>query len=73
MKKNEMFETILKDTIGSGHNSYDKKDMQALYDIVVYECILFARKHVLEKFGIQEPFEGTTQIEKALAEHFEVE
>lgn len=72
-KENPMFESILKDTIGTGHTSYDKKDMETMYNQIVYECIQASRKHVLDKFGIKEPFEGTTQIEKALAEHFEVE
>jgi hypothetical protein len=67
-----MFESILKDTIGYGLSSYTKKDMETMYDQIVYECIQVSRKHVLDKFGIQEPFDGTTEIEKVLAEHFEV-
>lgn len=69
---NNMFESILKDTIGTGHTSYDKKDMETMYNQIVYECIQVSRKHVLDKFGIKEPFDGTTEMEKALAEHFGV-
>jgi hypothetical protein len=71
-KYNVMFESILKDTIGTGMSSYTKKDMETMYDQIVYECIKVARQHTLAKFGIQEPFAGTSEIEKALAEHFGV-
>ena len=69
---NDMFESILRDTIGYGISSYTKNDMDRLYEAVIYECKKVARKHVLDKFGIQEPFDGTTEIEKVIAEHFGV-
>jgi hypothetical protein len=67
-----MFESILSETIGYGVTSYTRNDMDRLYEAVVYECIYFSRKHTLDKFGIHEPFHGTTEIEKALAAHFGV-
>jgi hypothetical protein len=72
-KVNPMFESILKDAIGTGHISYDKKDMETMYNQIVYECILTARKYTLDKFGIKEPFDGTTEIEKDIAKYFEVD
>jgi len=69
---NNMFESILRDTIGYDISSYTKNDMDRLYEAVIYECKKVARKHVLDKFGIQEPFDGTTEIEKIISEHFGV-
>ena len=75
-KENPMFKSILSETIGYGVyglSSYTRNDMETMYNQIVYECILAARKHTLDKFGIHEPFHGTTEIEKALAQHFGVD
>jgi hypothetical protein len=74
MKKNEMFESMLKASyIAETPEKFYKHDMELMYNHVVFECIKVARQHVLDKFGIKEPFDGTTEIEKALSKHFEAE
>ena len=69
---NNMFESIMKENFPVISNTYSKQDMDRLYEAVIYECKKVARKHVLDKFGIQEPFDGITEIEKVISEHFGV-
>jgi hypothetical protein len=71
-KPNPMFESMMKERYPVISHTYSKQDMEMLYNSVVWECMKITRKHTLEKFGIPDDFAGTTQIEKVIAEHFEV-
>lgn len=73
LEMNPMFESILRDTLGTySISSYTKKDMETMYVAIITECMKVTRKHTLSKFGIPDEFTGTTQIERVIAEHFGV-
>ena len=62
----------MKENFPAISSSYSKRDMDRLYESVIYECMKVTRNHILSKFGIPDEFAGTTEIENVISKHFGV-
>lgn len=72
-KVNPMFMNIMESAFSKIPVNFTIEDMQVLYECVVMECMDVTRNHTLGKFGIDSDYVGTTQIERVIAEYFDVE
>jgi hypothetical protein len=51
-------------------DEYDRRAIDQLIDLIVNECALVARHHVLERHGISSYYTGDVLVETAIRNHF---